>query len=329
MQEEPDPLDMALVKSIRERTGLWRQGAREIEELTRTVQEADEESIPWILCDLLGEVVENVGVLGERLHHEYGVLIDPDRGFVRDPRLPGERIGGDRLRALCEDAASYLVWFQLQNAGVEAMRAAEARHESRTSRWRQGLLAMCEKWVDVQVTAIACGLLRSPLEDQRTDAVLLLAGWADKHIRLFRRLRTALGAEGRSPGIAKGVALPPAVLIAWSEWHPNQPLTGRRSVVSRVVAELESTGNESDSARASPEDCPAPAEEFTARVEAHDTLERLRQSAGLSPQEAEFLALHLRDASTQEIAEAMRVKPSTVRQFKFRTLKKLKEAAGV
>jgi len=327
--QELSDSQVEMMRAVRAHTERWREWEELLDGFSRQVEELDDDGLA-AAYQLVGmTVVGKVHELKDRLYQRYGILIEPERGVTVAERVRGMRLTQEGLPAFCEDVTDYIFWVALQHDMVEAMRASEDRCESQISQFRAGVCAVCQAWLDIQIKLMGAAMFEMPLDAQHLAASQLLSGWAASRIRLFGRLRVALGSSGRSPQAMKLLELPGAVIAAWSKRSGKEPLTGRESTLSEVARELQELGNESELAAKIQDEYPQPAEDAAAREEARQELDQLRQRAGLSPREAEVFALMMKEASEKEIAAELDVCQGTVKSFKSRLREKLRKAAGI
>lgn len=196
----------------------------------------------------------------------------------------------------------------------------------------------------------------TPTKQEEPDAsirqgwTIHLAGWVGAHMSLDRNPRVVAALRedpgGRQGGIRAKLAdeLVGSTLIAWTEREAGEPLrpggrvTNLVSRVGRQIAHLGSeagrllrrgklAANESESLLVDDEDDIA---DFVLRETARQNsnlLEELITKEGfLAPRQRRVMELFLQDYTTKAIADEMNIDTDTIRQHKFRSLNKVREA---
>jgi len=182
-------------------------------------------------------------------------------------------------------------------------------------------------------------LMAVPISEVQAMGALAFAGWIRRQIKLYPSVRAALGTV-EDPRTVLLKRLGGDVLEAFraggstlDEWVKHvQRLVDqtRRTRPKRGLNQAPEFVLESHHAhREHKQHAPNVLEEWCAKQEALQRLEALIPQAGLSPREAEVLALQRAGLSHRQIASKLGKKKGSVKQWTFRAHKKLRKAAGL
>jgi len=173
-------------------------------------------------------------------------------------------------------------------------------------------------------------------------ATLGIGGWEVTQLSLTknRRLKAALGKDGKSPFTALLERIAAATYQAWSERRPGESLAQLQPRIASLLEDGDASAEPQE--RLSPEslgkmqqeiaqwsNIASSLEEWTAIQEASQRLDELAARAGLSLREAEVLAL-MRQGLTQEQIGARLTPPlprDTVKTYAERIATKMYDAA--
>lgn len=258
------------------------------------------------------------------LKAQFGLVLDC-QGALTIHTEPNARAPSSPAERCCFlEAVSHFLFHETTRR--EMLRAIGEAHKTGQDEDEKAFEAMRTAYTEVPIRLTGAAMLVAPLDEQREVANLSFAGWADTEIRLFESLASTLGAYGANPYRKKLQELPASVHIAWDERRPDEPLTGPKSTVSRVVRLLKETGRTKDAEDISEYEKRIP-DEFSEREQARAEIAALREGAGLTPREDQVLDLRLEGYTLDGIADELGVASGTVKSHVHRIIKKLRTSA--
>jgi DNA-binding CsgD family transcriptional regulator len=159
-----------------------------------------------------------------------------------------------------------------------------------------------------------------------------------KRINLGRnkRLRDALSEGSTDPSARLSRELPTAVIIEWTEMHPDgEPPASvddvsneeMRTLTNRVTKRLAKQADEGEKVVGAARRAPASTDEDE-QDEKKQTLKLIAQNAGLTNRERDVYELTLCEVEDEEIAEILGLKRDSLTKTKYRMMQKLRASAA-